>query len=233
MFKTIDTGKDLNNLNLKAEAKLSDMFFLLYALYFFASHDVKISKIGIQKFITYLLDTLEKEGALDKNHYFNLPLYKWKFGTYNEAIKTRYINELIGGDLVKIDSINYLITNKGVEFIEEFIEHSDEKNDKIEFLEKTLTEFNSKYLKDGDVFGKLKNYSHNIKVKFGNEIKKVDDLESKQSIAVMYNSIDFVDGKKSDLVPEEFLTKLSFIIQENKQLPDDETDRDLILSQIL
>lgn len=233
MFQTIRAKNSLDEVKFKAEAQLSDMFFILYLLYQVSANELKISKYGINKLITYLLDDLEKNRLLEQNHYFNLPLYKWQHGTFNQAIENRYLKELTKGGLVKLDPTNaftFFPTEKAIKFIEEYKNYI-EKDEKVLRLDDIIDRFSEKYLAGYVHFGELKEYSHGIEVKSDNKVVTVHDLANDDSVAVVYNKEDFTTGKIADIVPQEFLTKLAFLIQENQQAVEP-VEQEKVLSEM-
>lgn len=233
MFKAIRTDKNLRFIDLKAEAKLSDMFVLLYIIYSVAANGKTISKFQLQKALVYILENLEKTGKLAEYHIFNLPFYKWTYGPYNSSLETKYLDDLVTAGLVKKDDTNPLVFSleeKGAELIEEYNDRV-KKDEEINFIDSSIDEFTKKYLINFD-FGTLKRYSHGIKIRVGNSTKTIDDLEDDVHTAVVYNTDDFNNGKKSDIIPEAFLTKLSLILQD-KQPDLSEANSEKILSGIL
>lgn len=233
MFKAIHSSESLRRLNLNAEAKLSDMFILLYALYLISANETKISKISIHKLITYVLETLEDNKKRAEIHLFNLPQYKWQYGTYNQSLETEYLNTLTSGLLIKRDPLNplnYSLTEDGLKLIEEYIDRVP-KNNNVDFFDDTVNKFSDTYLRDFS-FDKVRDYSHNIKISVDNSTKKVHDLDNNDKLAIIYNSEDFNNGKRADIIPPEFITKLSLLLEESKPI-DAGIDTEGILSKFL
>ena len=102
MFEVVKKEYRLDSkLPKKAEAQLSDLFFLLYLLYLGTLKRIPISKYGINKCIADIFIALEKDHKLNNIKIFNIPLYKHQHGHCNEVIEKKYIKELLEAGLIE------------------------------------------------------------------------------------------------------------------------------------
>lgn len=222
MFKVIQKKYRLDSkLPEKAEAQLSDLFFLLYIFYIGTLKRIPISKYGINKCIADIFISLEKEGKLENIKVFNIPLYKHQHGHCNEIIEKKYIKELLQANLIKEnpDDYSYNIRKNAFELMERF--SSDEESPKKEWVEKQIVNFIEKYLKDFD-FGIIKNSSHQQKIKdINGKIRTVHELPIEKTKAIAYNSSpenfpELEKGQASNIIPIKFLTALSILLEEKE-----------------
>lgn len=227
MFQAIRKEYSLDSkLPKKAEAQLSDLFFLLYIFYIGTLRRIPITKYGINKCIADIFLALEKEGKLDNIKVFNVPLYKHQYGHCNEIIEKKYINELLRAGLLKVkESPNhsYDISEEAFNLIEKF--NSSEENTKKKWVEKQIINFIEKYLKAFD-FGIIKNSFHGQKIiDIDGKIKTVHDLPIDKTEAIAYNSSPenfskLEEGRISDIIPTKFLTALSILLEAKEVEPE-------------
>jgi hypothetical protein len=219
MFKAINNDYLLDSrLPQKADAQLSDLFFLLYILYLGTLRRIPISKFGINKCIADIYIYLERQNKIDDIKIFNIPLYKHQYGHLNEVIEKKYINELLTTGLVKEGGFHsYLLGDKAFKLMEQYDTNQNEENKKL--IEGEMLIFMEKYLKDFD-FGLLKGDSHKQKIEdLDGKTKTVHDLPIEKTKAIAYNS-SFEDfdklkiGQVSSIIPTRFLTALSALLEE-------------------
>lgn len=238
MFQAIKKEHSLDSkLPKKAEAQLSDLFFLLYIFYIGTLRRIPISKYGINKCIADILLALDKKGEIDNIKVFNIPFYKHKYGHCNEIIEKKYINELLGAGLLK-EGLNhsYDVSKEAFNLVEEF--NSSEENTKKEWVEKQVINFIEQYLKDFD-FGIIKDRSHRQKIKdVDGKIKTVDDLPIDKTEAIAYNSSPenfskLEEGQISNIIPTKFLTALSVLLETEEVEPEITTEEKKDLERML
>src|SRR3989339_418068 len=226
VFKAIKTNRSLRIPPKKSEAYLSDLFFILYFIYL--NKDKTRSKINIQKGIVYVLEKLLEKGKLDDIKVFNLPFYRWTFGDYNKYIATGYLPELMGGNLIDEGEqpYNYKTTEKANKFLERFEKENSSNEDLL-----LIKDIINSYPNEND-FWKPFRFSHERKVKVGEQEKSVDSLEKDESIAIAYNSNpEDEDGSKSNIISTSYLLALNSLLEETKIRQPKESD--LITSEII
>ncbi|OGZ78710.1 MAG: hypothetical protein A2528_03355 [Candidatus Staskawiczbacteria bacterium RIFOXYD2_FULL_37_9] len=226
VFKAIKTNRSLRIPPKKSEAYLSDLFFILYFIYL--NKDKTRSKINIQKGIVYVLEKLLEKGKLDDIKVFNLPFYRWTFGDYNKYIATGYLPELMGGNLIDEGEqpYNYKTTEKANKFLERFEKENSSNEDLL-----LIKDIINSYPNEND-FWKPFRFSHERKVKVGEQEKSVDSLEKDESIAIAYNSNpEDEDGSKSNIISTSYLLALNSLLEETKIGQPKESD--LITSEII
>jgi len=184
--------------------------------------------INIQKGIVYVLEKLLEKGKLDDIKVFNLPFYRWTFGDYNKYIATGYLPELMGGNLIDEGEqpYNYKTTEKANKFLERFEKENSSNEDLL-----LIKDIINSYPNEND-FWKPFRFSHERKVKVGEQEKSVDSLEKDESIAIAYNSNpEDEDGSKSNIISTSYLLALNSLLEETKIGQPKESD--LITSEII
>jgi len=233
MFQAIKTKYSLDEfLPKKADAQLSDLFFILYVIYMGSLRRIPISIIGINKCIAEIVLYLEKERKLDEIKIFNVPFYKHQHGHCNEIIKEKYIQELLNAELIGSEPMYphaYFLTDKSVELIEKYYSNVASENKKK--IEKEIIKFIDVYMKDFD-FGILKKHFHNEYIKdINGKNRKIHTLPIEKEKAIAYNASPknfpkLEEGQASNIIPTEYLTALSVLLEkdetEDKKLTQEE-----------
>lgn len=241
MFEVKTVNYNLKRVPENAEAYLSNLFFILYFLYIAKKGGKKIEKAELQKGIADIYERLLEEGRIDTIKVFNLPLYRYHYGHYNQAIETEYTNRLVKGNLVDYSPKNkyaYVLTQKALELMERY-DNTVQTEDK-NFIKNTIQDYTRKnFIAD---FGRLIHHSHEKKVIYNNEIKAIDDLPEDELKAVAYNASpqsvnfdDFRKGIKATIFPTDYLLKLNSLLEEAEMAanPIEPAEQQKILSELL
>jgi hypothetical protein len=211
VFKAIKTNRSLRIPPKKSEAYLSDLFFILYFIYL--NKDKTRSKVNIQKGIVYVLEKLLERGKLEDIKIFNLPFYRWQYGDYNKYIASGYLPELLGGNLIEEgkNEYSYITTEKANKLLERF-EKENSSNENLSSIKEIINSYPNE-----NGFIHAVRYSHNRKVKVGEEEKSVDSLPKDETVAIAYNSNpENQDGLKSNIFPTNYLLALNSLLEETK-----------------
>jgi len=216
-MKTIKVDYNLQNLTQAPEAHLSDLFVLLYSIFLIEKGGATPSRYALNKLFPYIFQKLEEQGELEKTIVFNLPFYKMKGGHFNKSLCESYLRKLENADLLREKSgASYILTTQGKNLIEEFAKNERTKSVDKKF-EQLVDEFVIKFLRNknyNEVFTVLNSYSHTTLVNDRGKKVRVDDLEINDLKAISYNSKYFKKGKRSSIVPGEYLTLLAHKLRE-------------------
>ena len=223
MFKVIKTEQSLKKPPRKAEAYLSDLFFILYFIYLHQKKNKKLDKINLQKGIVYILEELQKQGKIDEIKIFNLAFYPWLHGDYNKIISENYIPKLLRGSLIEEEGVYYRTTGRAKKLLEMY-ENENVDNQNL----KTINEIFDNYPEGlRGSFRKARQYSHGRKVLVNDKVKLIDDLvlreeedfSKNEHTATAYNSSpkkikELEDGFKSNIVNTNYLLALNSLLEE-------------------
>ncbi|MAG44828.1 hypothetical protein CL633_02975 [bacterium] len=238
MFEVKTVNYNLKLIPQKADAYLSDLFFILYFLYIANKKKKTIDKAGLQKGIAYIFEKLNNKNKADKIKVFNLPLYRYKHGDYNKSIDDVYANKLSKNDLLEIDGVNYKLTNKAIELIQDF-DKSEENEDK-KIVDSIIKEYIDKNI--GFSFSRVRLWSHSRKVLNNDNETTVDKLTNDERKAIAYNASPqkvnfdkFKKGRKATIFPTQYLLKLNSLFEEAEMAinPIEPAEQNTILSELL
>lgn len=217
MFETKRSDNSLQTLPNKAEAYLSDLFFILYFI-----HLAKVDQVNLHKGIVYVLEELGKKNKLDEIKFFNLSFYRYKFGDYNKAIPTEYIPALMRVDLIEESNIKgraiYQTTKKASRLLEKYDKENIHDED-VALVKQAIKDYTSP-LKE---FFEAVRFSHGRTVLHNGIKKTVDDLEEDEHVAIAYNASPEMfnseyseRGTKASIFPTSYLLALNSLLEENK-----------------
>ncbi len=220
-MKTIRVDYNLQDLTQTSEAHLSDLFVLLYSIFLIEEGGATPSRYSLNKLFPYVFQKLEERGRLEESAIFNLPFYKWGGGHFNKSLWASYLRKLEKAGLLREKTgASYLLTTQGKSLIKDFTENERAKSEDKEF-EQLVDEFITKFLRNknyNEVWTVLNSYSHTTLVDDEGKKVRVDDLETDDLKAISYNNKDFKKGRRSSIVPSEYLTLLAHKLREEAKI---------------
>lgn len=235
-MKTIRVSYNLQELTQTPEAHLSDLFVLLYTMFLVEQQKVKSSRYSLNKLFPYIFTKLEEGGNIDSLRVFNLPFYKMKGGHYNKSLRDRYLKKLTGAGLIEeTERYCYVLTSKARKLMREFY-NSERKETESNLFESLVDEFVKKYLQgrdDDEVYKGLWAFSHTTLVDDDGRTITVDNLQIDDNKAIAYNGRDFKEGRRSSIVPPEYLTALAYELRNRVKISGkDRIAADSLLSSV-
>lgn len=216
-MKVIKVGYNLQDITQASKATLSDLFILLYSIHLLEEQGVKTSILTLNKLYPFIFQRLEEKNELDKLHVFNLPFYKMDKGHYNKSLKNKYLAKLLEAGLVEEgEKASYKLKDESKRMISGFHQElgAKEQNKKFASL---ITEYVKRFIEGrsyNDVYNSLCYFSHTSLVEKKGEGISVHELPVDDNSAIAYNDPHFKIGKPSNLVPDEYLTLLGYMLQE-------------------
>jgi len=238
MFEVKDATYNLRQVPERADAYLSDLFFILYFLYVAHKANKTIDKVKLQKGIADVFEQLNNKDKADKIKVFNLPLYRYHYGDYNKSIQSEYANKLLKDDLIDEIGNNYKLAPQALRLMKEF-DASEASAEKV-----TVTSIIKNYI-DKNVglgFGRIVWRAHSRKIINNGKQTTVDKLENNEKRAIAYNASpeqanfdEFRKGRKATIFPTQYLLRLNSLLEEAEMAmsPINSTEQDAILSELL
>lgn len=220
-MKTIRTDYNLQEITQKADAYLSDLFILLYSMFLIEKSGSVPSRYSLNKLFPFIFDKLEGEGKLEDLRIFNLPFYKMQGGHFNKSLKQRYLKKLEEAGLIEPrGQASYKLTRRSTELMQQFYREEGRRVESREF-EDLVNEYCQRFLKGrnyNEILSLLRAFSHTLLVEDNGEKVSVDALEIDDYKAISYNGKDFKEGKRSNLIPPQYLTLLAYELQRNQEV---------------
>lgn len=183
------------------EEKISDEFFILLTTFLGERRGLKVNRLNLQKtlFLTKIL--LHQEGI----KFFNTGFYKYLHGPYQKRLHFT-TQSLSSYALIEKESVvgnNIVLTNKGINFLLFALQKMDKDKAFRKYTETALACL-SKF--SGDKAGKAIDFTHSLRVKVGDQIKTIHEIEDSEDYYL--EPTEKTKVKKIIKVPSEAIANL-------------------------